>query len=102
MEGGDGGVDEDALVGGVGEVERGLGDQGTPDRPKSRFGSEQGRDAGVGSGQQGPQLLVLGPQAGADGGVVEDRDIGGDQRDDLAVGEQDGQVGVQQLTVGPG
>ena len=35
-------------------------------------------------------------------GVVEDRDVGGDQRDDLAVGEQDGQVGVQQLPVGPG
>ena len=39
LEGGDGGVDEDALVGGVGEVERGVGDQGTPDRPQGRLGS---------------------------------------------------------------
>ena len=39
LEGGDGGVDQDVLVGGVGEVERGLGDQGTPDRPQGRLGS---------------------------------------------------------------
>ena len=29
--------------------------------------------------------MVLGAQAGADGGVVEDGDVGGDQRDDVAV-----------------
>ena len=39
LEGGDGGVDQDLLVGGVGEVEGGLGDQGTPDPPKGRFSS---------------------------------------------------------------
>ena len=102
MEGGDGGVGQRVLVGGVGEVERGFGDQGTPDRPQGRLGSQPGRHAGLGGGQQGLQLLVLGAQAGTDPGVVEDRDVGGDQRDDLAVGEQDGQVGAQQLPRGPG
>ena len=33
LEGGDGGVDEGVLVGGVGKVDLWLGDQGTPDRP---------------------------------------------------------------------
>ena len=96
MEGGNGGVDQDVLVGGVGEVERGLGDQGTPDRPEGGLGSQPGRYAGVGGGQQGLKLVVLGAQARADAGVVEHGDVGGDQRDDLAVGEQDGQVGAQQ------
>ena len=102
LEGGDGGVDEDVLVGRVGEVERGFGDQGTPDRSQGRLGSQPGRRAGVGGSQQGMQLLVLGVQARTDGGVVEDRDVGGDQRDDLPVGDEDGQVGVQQLAGGPG
>jgi hypothetical protein len=48
------------------------------------------------------QLLVLGVEAGTDAGVVEDGDVGGDQRDNLAVGDEDGQVGVQQLPRGPG
>jgi hypothetical protein len=33
LEGGGGGVDEDVLVGGVGEVELGFGDEGASDRP---------------------------------------------------------------------
>jgi hypothetical protein len=48
LEGGDGGVDQDALVGGVAEVNLGLGDQGTPDRPQGGLGSQPGRHAGVG------------------------------------------------------
>jgi hypothetical protein len=98
LEGGDGGVDEGVLVGGVGEVEGGLGDQGAPDRPQGGLGSQSGRHVGVGGGQQGPQLLVLAVEAGADRGVVEHCDVGGDQWDDVAVGEQDGQVGAQQLS----
>jgi hypothetical protein len=39
LEGGGGGVDEDVLVGGVGQVDRGLGDQGTPDCSQGRLGS---------------------------------------------------------------
>jgi len=39
LQGGDGGVDQDALVGGVAEVDLGLGDQGTPDRPQGGLGS---------------------------------------------------------------
>ena len=90
MEGGDGGVDEGVLVGGFGEVDLGFGDHGTSDRPQGRLGSQPGRHAGVGDGQQRLQLLVLSAQAWTDGGVVEHRDVGGDQRDDLSVGDQDG------------
>jgi hypothetical protein len=46
--------------------------------------------------------LVLGVQARANCGVVEDRDVGGDQCDGFQVGEQDGQVGAQQLSRGSG
>src|SRR4030095_9857313 len=44
--GGDGGVDERVLVGGVGKVELWLGDQGTPDRPEGRLRSHHGGLAG--------------------------------------------------------
>jgi len=85
LEGGDGGVDEGVLVVGVGEVDLGFGDQGTPDRPQGGLGSQPGRRAGVGGGQQGPQLLVLVAEPGPDPGVVEDRDVGGDQGGDFRV-----------------
>jgi hypothetical protein len=51
-------------VGGAGEVEGRLGDQGTPDRPHGGLGSQPGRHVGVGGGQKGLELLVLGVQAG--------------------------------------
>jgi hypothetical protein len=102
LEGGDGGVDQGVLMGGVAEVDLGSGDQGTPDRPQGRLGSQPGRGADVGGGQQGMQLLVLSAQARTNGGVVEHCDVGGDQRNDFPVGDQDRQVVTQQLSRGLG
>jgi hypothetical protein len=83
LEGGDGGVGEGVLVGGVGKVERGFVDQGTPDRPRAASACNLA------------EVLVSGPvrkncswwfwgQPRADRWVVEDGDVGGDQRDDVA------------------
>jgi hypothetical protein len=46
--------------------------------------------------------LVLSTQARTDPGVVQDRDVGGDEWNDFPVVDQDGQVAVQQLSRGPG
>jgi hypothetical protein len=55
-----------------------------------------------GGGQQRTAAVGSGVQARTNCGVVEDRDVGGDQRDGFPAGEQDGQVGAQQLSPGSG
>jgi hypothetical protein len=52
--------------------------------PKGCLGVQPERGAGVGAGQEGLQLVVLGAQPRADRWLVEDGDVGGDQRDDVA------------------
>jgi hypothetical protein len=70
LEGGDGRVDEDLLVGGVGEVDGGLGGQWTPDRSERGLGAQGGGWACVRGDQQGSEPLVLRADPRADRGMV--------------------------------
>jgi hypothetical protein len=90
LEGSDGGVDEGVLVGGIGKVERGSVIRGRQIAPRAASACNLAEVLVSGAGQEGLQLVVLGAQPRADRWVVEDGDVGGGQRDDVAVGEKDG------------